>query len=356
ASTTNAPVLARALIPCLIVGSIVQNNDVIKLLSMLKVLGTEVKKNRVKCLLLSKIKNQTIIKTFEAAGCHEYIVEPIAERSLRFKLDLQTKAIAGQRKTTRRNELARQEPVKTGKGGDETVLKSQGKDGVDNEVMNQKKGEDGKEGEVFVFKGNKVKKDGKKWTMRMKGPDPKNGEWMQMKKTEDGDTQWRFMEKNEDPTKPKKQGAYEYTGEKPKFTNGEWEFEGEKPKLAVVDEDGKELESKLSADADGLNIGKDAKLPGWKVKDHFNETDAEVPLNDKTNTEGEEKKKAGVATGLDFRDFEMKDEAAKKEASGQPKEGETEKPSLNAKGLDGVKKPGVDWKKKAQRHGFWQAW
>ncbi len=345
ASTTNAPVLARALLPCMIIGSIVQNNDVIKLLGMLKVLGADVKKNRVKCLLLSKIKNQTIIQTFEAAGCHEYIVEPIPERSLKFKIDLQTKAIGGQRRASRRTELARLEAAKTGKGGDETVLKGQAKDGVDNEVMGQKKNEDGKEGEVFVFKGNKVKKEGKKWTMRMKGPDPKNGEWMQMKKTEDGETQWRFMEKGEDPTKPKKKGAYEFTGEKPKFAGGEWEFAGEKPKLAVVDENGKELESKLSADADGLNIGKDAKLPGWKVKDHFNESDGQAPVNDKIKPE-EEKKKAGALGGLDFRDFEMKDDDVKKDQKAGPKAGEEEKTPLNSKGLDGAKKPGADWKKK----------
>lgn len=261
AAVSGAPILARQLRPCMMIASIVQSTDVVKYLNMLKPLKDDLKANRIKFIVLSKINNPAIIATFEKAGCHEYIIEPINERSLFFKINLQTKALKAQRKKLRQEELRRIEDEKKGleKGKDKKAADdaADGEEQIDKDVKTEEGNES--EDDVWVFRGNKPKKAGGKWTMRMKGPDPSKGDWVPVEKTPDGKQSWRFMEKGEDPKSAKGKKGWEFTGEKPTFTNGEWNFNGEKPELSLVDEKGNKQFSKLKTDGkDGLVMAKDS--------------------------------------------------------------------------------------------------
>lgn len=285
------PMLARQLKPCIILASITGSTDVVKYLTMLKPLKEDLKQNRIKFILISKINNPGIIATFEKAGCHEYIVEPIAERSMFFKVNLQTKAIKGQRKKMRAEEQKKLEEGRNPKKGDAGAVAndSAGASETDKNVQseNAKETEDDK----WVFRGNKPKKKGGKWTMRMKGPDPSEGDWQPAGKAADGSTQWRFMDKDGNPkdaNDPKKKKGWEFTGDKPSFNNGEWQFEGEKPELSLVDENGEKISSKVRSDGkEGLITAKDTGTALAKVQER----------EEKQAAEKEKKKKSLFSTG-----------------------------------------------------------
>ena len=319
ATVTMAPILARQLRPCIILASITANTDVVKFLTMLKPLREELKHNRIKFILLTKINNAGIIATFEKAGCHEYIIEPIAERSLFFKVNLQTKTLKAQRKKLRAEELRRIEEAKGGKKGEAAATKEVETDAIDKNV----KTEDAKETEDdrWVFKGNKPKKKGGKWTMRMKGPDPSEGDWQPAGKAPDGSTQWRFMDKDGKPKDggdPKKKKGWEFTGDKPEFNNGEWQFEGEKPELSLVDESGNKLASKVRTDGkDGIITAKDTGTALAKVQERENKNAAEKEKKKKSLFSGEGRGADGEDGGGEGAGLGMGPGGKKEEAGGQ---------------------------------------
>jgi len=332
---------ALKLMPCLVFGAIVKPNDVVKYIQMMKTLREHVKAGRIKFIILSKINNPTVMSMFASHGCKDYIVEPIPERSLFFKVNLQTKSLIAQRKQMRHLEIKKRDlDSKQGKskgGGEMSLTNDEGE--INNKLREEAAGEVASKDDVWVFRKNKPKRQGGKWTMRMKGPDEKDGEWAEVGKNEDGSAKWRFLEKDEngklqDPKEAKNKPGWEFTGDKPTFQNGEWQFEGKKPELSLVDEKGEKKSSKVKAEGDGLVLAKDSET-ALKKADEGEKRKAEEKEKKKNNLFGEGRAKAA------------EDEDAGKEATAKAADGESDDEDAKKRGgkLEGKGKDGASGKK-----------
>ena len=186
--------------------------------------------------------------------------EPIAARSLMFKLNLAFKSILGLRK------IQEQER----KAGEKIVFRSEGKkeepkikiDPLKGEIAPKYKaalqlGED-----IFVFKNSKPKKVGKKFIIQAEGPSPETGEWRLEPELggEKREQQWRWVEKTEDGilAKDHENDGWILTGEKPVFNNDsqQWQFCAEKPELSYRKQGtiaGKKLETDSDRKSTRLN-------------------------------------------------------------------------------------------------------
>jgi len=260
----NAATIARQVTPCLMIASVSENNDIMKYINLLKLIKDDVKQNRIKFLVFSKIKNPAIIKTFESFGCHEYILEPIAKKSLMFKMGLHIKALHGQRKKIRADANRKDEvKLKAKKPGEVETANAENKDTGIKKAAAQEN-----ENDAWVFRGNKPKKAGGKWTMRMKGPDPSKGKWLNVGKNSEGGSQWRFMDpetaaKVEEAQKKglpldraleaagSKKNGWEWEGDQPQHHNGDWNFASEKPNLTCYNQDGTKSHSKVETSPSG---------------------------------------------------------------------------------------------------------
>ncbi|MEW6057852.1 MAG: hypothetical protein AB1540_14690, partial [Bdellovibrionota bacterium] len=231
-----------------------------------------------------------------------YIVEPISEKSLTFKVGLQIKALKAQRRGLRQADLRERDAKTKGASKDKKSVPGQD-DQPSVEGVEEKEAIDNP-GDVWVFKGKQPKKKGGKWSMRMKGPDPSEGEWVPVEDKEGSGNKWRFQEKDADP---KKKSGWEWTGDKPEFANGEWGFQGGKPSLNLVNEKGETEAAKVESDgAGGIVVTKDSETALRK------EEERELA---QAMTRAEKKK--GIFSGKDGED--------KKGGSAQAGEGQEEK-------------------------------
>lgn len=322
--------LSKSVMPCLLIASALESKDVVRLLNILKVLKEDVRRNRIKFIVFSKISNPQIIRTFEAAGCHEFVIEPVSEKSLMFKMGLQIKALFAQRKHFRDAELRKKDPEQSSK----SVDGDKGKKSEEEESSQSKlKTIDAvpEDKDEWVFSGKKPAKTGGKWTMRMKGPDPSKGDWIQTGTAPDGSAQWRFLEKENDGKKPlqeeaKKKAGWEWTGDQPTFNNGEWGFQGEAPDLSYLDESGQKQASKVKSDgAAGLLLARDSDTARESILKQEKELEAAKNEKKKNLFSGAGEAVGGIdldssklaeladkgSAGMDFRDFEQKNRAEK---------------------------------------------
>ncbi|MGE4232836.1 MAG: hypothetical protein AB7F43_05840 [Bacteriovoracia bacterium] len=262
-------------IPCLLIINILEAGDFVKVINTLKPAKKYLKGNQIRFIVFSKINNAAIIRVLESFGCQEYVIEPIPEKSLTFKIGLHTKALIGMRKQARDAAAAKEEFLKKGAALKKEKGITEEEDSTQEQKEISKKSGSALGDDVWVFKKNKPTRQGGKWTIRMKGPNPEQGEWKE-EKTEDGQTQWRFLDKEKEEQKKdgspdappgpdgqtaSQEGSKEgwvWNGDKPSFKDGEWTFQGKEPKLSYVDKDGKEEGSKIEATPEGLVMAEDS--------------------------------------------------------------------------------------------------
>jgi hypothetical protein len=358
------PPLTKRLLPCLVIGSAKDSSEIIKILSLLKSLRQDIREKLVKFIMIGPFNNPMIIQKFEEFGCHEFIIEPISEKSLIFKLNLQTKAALGQRKMLRKTELRKREQekkeaeqlekkkLKKAKDGeldadDDDYVDEGADDDLDGDDEGTSKKKNVKEddasplgNDVWVFKKNKPARQGGNWVMRMKGPNPKAGEWQDAGKDKSGETRWRYMEKDPVTGELKKGGeGWEATGEKPEFTNGEWTFKGKKPSLGYVDSTGKKEGSKFNVDADGkMRMTKDTSAALAKADQREAQEAIEKQMKKKnllSNTESREAKE------LVFEEKAKTEEELEREAEEEEKREKTLAGKSSSKvGDDGTERKG----------------
>ena len=234
--------LAMQLRPCIILGSIAETAEISKLLQVATVLKRDIKQGKIKFIITCSIKQPPVARKFEDLGCQEFMMEPVNERQLQFKMSLQIKANLAARK---QHKIAEFKRMKASEG------EGQGADAAVKEIDATEIAED-----VWAFKGNRPSKKGKKWAFRMAGPDEAQGAWEQHPdKTPEGETQWRWMPKDG----PSAKGAWQCAGDKPEHTPQGWGFQGLRPQLKFVDPQGKEIAKKVDTDANGDLIT--AKIP-----------------------------------------------------------------------------------------------
>jgi hypothetical protein len=296
-SPAEALQIAQMLKPCVIVGFVDQTQDIARLLQMATAAKNDLKKGNFKSVLLSKFKDHKIVSQFEKLGIHEIIIEPIPDRQLQFKMNLQMKAnLASRKKQKKEDELKKF-----------TATKTEGEN-ADIHMATDKKGDGFKEGpaqeieeDMWLFKNNKPQKKGSKWVFRLEGPDPSEGEWQKMPDAPDGEQQWRWMPKN--PEEAKK-GGWQHKGDQPEADgSGGWNFKGIKPELCFVDADGNKKATKATVDADGQFIAsKDSTVA--KQKDLEKQQKKELEKLEKINA---------IKSKLEFGKEKTKEEAALKE-------------------------------------------
>lgn len=297
--------------PCVVLGAIQQNSDIAKLLTMAVSLKADLRGGRIKTVLTSAIRQAQVMKKFEELGCHEFMLEPINDKQMQFKMSQQVKVNKAARKKQKDVEMKQLAGKKDEKSADDLKLSTNAQ-GADAKGAAGKKGGGVKElpanevaEDCWVFKSKPGKK-GSRWGFKAEGPDPSEGKWEQLpEKTPEGETQWRYMPKGED----KKKAGWTHTGDEPTFDGENWNFEGKKPELSYIDEEGKKKATKFAIDEEGNALAaadskvaldqalkrEEARKKAIEEKKNSlfgkNKTtgdDDKVDLNDKTESEAEE--------------------------------------------------------------------
>lgn len=239
---------ARQVVPCMLVICIQSNNDIPAVLNTLKKLKPDIKQGLVKTLLVSKVKNPQLQKLIGEFGVTDYIEEPIPARTLQFKANLQLKAVDT---TRRRLELQKQSEekivFKTSKKEEEETHTA----GAD--VKTRSKPALQLANDTFLIKNGSVKKQGKKYTVELDGPDPSTGEWVSEESPDPENPNWRWQphDKEDEPGSEEGDG-WVCSGEKPQFklASKKWQLSAEKPSLFFKKKKLKVAE-KITTDADG---------------------------------------------------------------------------------------------------------
>ena len=98
ASTGFAIIYARKMLPCVVVASANENNDVIRILTLMKSLHEEIRVSKfIKVIIVTKFKQQAILDKFKLYGAYEILTEPISQKSLEFKVKIHTSAMRARR-------------------------------------------------------------------------------------------------------------------------------------------------------------------------------------------------------------------------------------------------------------------
>ena len=241
--------------PCMMIIPLIQNGDVPDRVTMLKKMETSLKKGLVKTMFVTPLKNAQVANLITALGVTDFIQEPVPVRTMQFKLNLQIKAVDTVKKQL---EMKRQsneaivfkknDAAKPGDAASAQGAKSQ-------PALQLKQ-------DSFLFRNNGVKKNGKKYTIEMEGPDPSTGEWKQHEDKGDAQTAWRWVPNEDEEGKPAKDTGegWVHAGDKPTFNeqSGKWAMTSEKPDLSYM-KDGRKLGRKVSTDAAGeVNVAADS--------------------------------------------------------------------------------------------------
>lgn len=242
------------LMPCMVVGNIIDNSSVSNTVNLLKRIEKGRKYGLLKTMIVSKLKSQQLNALFTGLGVTDFIEEPIVARKMLFKANIQLKALESIRKKEEAKKASNEKTVwkKDKEAGEDSVA----------EVGTQKKPALELADDCFLFKNKDLKKVGKKVTVEVEGPPPEGGEWAQEELKPDGQSKWRWVPTDEDGKAiPNPTGeGWVYEGEKPQFkeNTSKWQLQGEKPDLSFYK--GKEkVASKLATKADGsLEIAEDS--------------------------------------------------------------------------------------------------
>lgn len=217
---------AREHLPCLLLLSIANNSEITARYQVFSKLDTEMEQQGLKVYTITPLKSQKLsFLFFKRFGLTEYVVEPVPQRSLIFKVQQLLKGV----ETFRQQLQERAKPA----GPDasdrlRTLFGSQ----------------------VFVVKGA-PRKDGSNWVLDLEGPGQGSGEWVPHDSAS-GKPAWRWVP-NADQDSPQKVGdGWVAEGEKPRFdpVARKWELSAPKPTLARL-ENGAVAEPPVSVNEQG---------------------------------------------------------------------------------------------------------
>jgi hypothetical protein len=239
-------------LPCMLIASINDNQDVPLRVQLFKRLESAMKNHGLKVYVVTPIKNRQLADLVtQKMGVTDFIVEPVPVRTMQFKANLQLKALDNFRRQQEIKKAAAEQVVikklDNGKKADPaaagTEVKTSGKPAL-------QAGAD-----TFLFKNSGVKKAGKKFTVELEGPDPSTGEWVPHEDKGDAQTAWRWVPNEEKDKQAKGElppDGWVHQGDKPQFNENsqKWAMTSEKPSLALK-EKGKIVGQKLGVDEAG---------------------------------------------------------------------------------------------------------
>ena len=302
-STLEAVSRARHLEWAFILCHVGSQEDLVKVITMMKFLSVSVKKKRVRAFATVKqLRDNSIEPNLKFYGVSEVVFEPISEKSILFKIDRQLRLsltlLRRERQATGGGAgaaPAAANPASRRSGPPSTAAAGPRRGGPDS-------GEDagGKprarllwgppislQSDFWLATGAEIKSVRDRWLIRLDGPDMTFGKWIRIKDSGDpGIWQWVSSGGERDPFYRDK-GIWCFRGQRPELQGERWFFTGPVPELYFADDAALRASvraRKFSVDADGnLTIAKDsaaARAMRRLVLDSFNADVAERMLRD----------------------------------------------------------------------------
>lgn len=215
ATRGNIVSLTRQNLPCLLLGSLNQANDVSFFIHILRTLSPEIKAKSVRFMIALASKNPSVTAMLKQLGCTEIVEEPIEINLLMHKIEMHSNYLQN-------IQLAFDHSQRN------------------THVVGGKKF--GKN--LWVFSKDPPKQMNKKWTVYLDGPPDKEGEWIEKEKAADGTPLWHYHQEGQD-------SGWEWAGDKPTFNSGRWTFSSTEPQLNYTDPGKKEKQTPIYLNPEG---------------------------------------------------------------------------------------------------------
>ncbi len=254
-SPDEAVMLIATNLPCMFVGSVVDNQGIPGVVNTLKRSDSGIKYGRLKTLVISKIKNKQLSKLVSSLGVTDYMEEPVPARTLVFKSNVQIKAVESVRKIEEGKKKASEKVVF--KTDAEAAAGAAGAQPANSKLKPALQVEN----DMFLFKNGAAKKAGKKFMLELEGPDPASGAWVQHEDKGEAKSAWRWVPNDEkDKPETKNGDGWVHEGDKPVFNpnSKKWQMASEKPDLSYQ-KDKKKTATKVATNAEGeLEVAEDS--------------------------------------------------------------------------------------------------
>ncbi len=238
-------------LPCMMILCIMENSDVPVYIQFFKKLESSIKLHGLKTYVVTPLKNRQLADLItQKMGAADFIIEPVPVRTMLFKANLQLKAVDNFRRQQEMKKLSEQKIVFK-KADAKTADAALGSD-----VKTAQKAALQVPGDTFLIKNSAVKKNGKKFTVELDGPDPSTGEWVQHEDKGDVGSAWRWLPNEEKEKAKQGSGAaangWVHGGDKPVFNESsqKWAMTSENPSL-TLQVDGKTAAQKIGVDEKG---------------------------------------------------------------------------------------------------------
>ena len=279
-STVEATAKARQLDWCFLFCYLDGEEELGKVVQMMKLLGPGLKRKHVRVVVLVATETDRAIESnLKFYGVTEVIFEPVAERALVFKLerhlrsqhqqmsremaaagDGEGRAAASSRdgKSAARDAGARENDRATSRGGGKRLIWA-----APIELQS----------DFWLTTDAEAKEIMDRWLVRIHGPSHSCGRWVKVKDSGDpGVWQWVPQNPERDPFH-KDSGSWYFRGQRPELQEETWLFSGPAPEL-LFGNDGKILARKFQVDSKGnLLMSRDsnaARALTPLVRDSFN--------------------------------------------------------------------------------------
>ena len=253
-SSLEAVSIARKVGTCLILCFAGESDDIVKHITMLKLLSQAIARKQVRVVLTTVFRQPAIHSKLNLHGCSEILIEPTTPKSMIFKLERHYRALP--RKKTVESPKA-ESPKKT-----ETVIRTEEKQVVKPEAPAVSRAPSRARGiriaepldlesDCWIISGGGAKKIASRWLIRLKGPGSEFGQWVRQESEDPIDFLWRWEPDDlENDPFIKEQGNWVFHGQRPEFQEGTWSFIGKHPELSFYYE-GHSYGSKFILDESG---------------------------------------------------------------------------------------------------------
>ncbi len=225
--------------PCVIVCYAGTQEQLVKHITMLKLLKGKLSSGQIRVILTTLFKQKALEEKLKAFGFSEIIPEPVEERLLAARIDRSARTL----------------PVSL------EVKKPQEKTAVESVASSSHEGHHSHEirmvspltleSDFWLFQNEGTRAVMDQWTIRLKGPGPGIGSWVSIQGETKGIEQWKWVPKSSASQEfMKGGGVWIFKGQAPRFENSCWTFVSKNPSLTYYVGE-KALGSKVSMDPSG---------------------------------------------------------------------------------------------------------
>jgi hypothetical protein len=250
--------IAREAERCLVLGFASRQDEVVKLVTSLKLLRENLAQRSLKVLVTIQFDSRVadaIAEKLLAYGVAEVLREPVNERQLAFKMERLLRTLAANAGKSRGSTTGESGQSRSGgqNPGESHEKTSQSKVEVTEPLTLRS--------DCWLARGGSVRKVTGRWMVKLTGPGPVAGRWTELEAQGGSSRCWQWM-----PADPEKDlfvrepGAWVFQGDRtPEFTEELWMFVGKNPRLEFVRE-GEVLGAKFNSAPSGpLTLAKDSE-------------------------------------------------------------------------------------------------